>query len=52
MMTQQNNEDSSFIIACGKCGCSTVRIVHTIYNEVVLKCENKDCGNREVIMTT
>jgi len=41
-----------FTIICDKCGSKDVTVIQTIYNEVVVKCENKECDNREVIAHT
>jgi hypothetical protein len=44
--------ERGFDIQCKKCGCKEVNVVNTIYNEVKLKCQNKECKNEEVIAYT
>jgi len=48
----QEGRKMMFTIICDKCGSKDVTVIQTIYNEVVVKCENKECDNREVIAHT
>lgn len=36
-----------FIIICPKCDGKEVSFAHTIYGEILIKCENKKCGHKE-----